>query len=689
MKKQRKIWLLLLMIFSIVMITSCNLVPGVDPNKPDPVKPEDFGKPEAFKTLESGKKYEIVDGKKIVVPKDSKVLKVLEEGGKKYLLTLTAGKEVGIETTKEGVKTVYEYTVDYRIVAFSRGQDLTSYESGSLFDHYLRKDVAPYMVGFGSPYLMDLVTSAAIFDSNYQTKLINLSTDLFDINYQLFENDLVVEINDYASVSKAGIQFLASANGKTFTIIASIVSETLNLPAVEQIVLVGPGVNVHNNEELKIAFANLDIHQIHIHRDIKAELNSDQLYEFEGKFYPYNINDIETEEELGLHGNAYRRYHVDSIGELTINGNYFTIDGSNIPLMIGEGAYQAGYVDSAKTIISSQSSIFRFGTSVPEYNSDNWVKFTNLSVFANANRPDPDDLSISGGHAALRNDNTNLVMDNVNVEYAVCGVFSVYNRAKTFMYYSKISNSWASNILMWGSAYALVEDSYLSNSGGASISVVDDKSGENQSGLEGYLDPELVINNTTISNLTSGTSPWFRAYQLTEISNMVSGIDNSLQGINQASGGLLDVTLFGEKESSQEDSQFNFAILIQNSNPIDPNSGPYPQAKVTIDGVSVYRPYNYKVINDLIKAVVSQGAIFTPFGYDVAQTMFNLFMSNSEYQQILATGTSGEIAALINTLFASAVIDGFMQPTGVNKEYFEMMPGAFNVTAIVEVFRNK
>lgn len=690
MKTIKKIGLVLMIALSLVVITGCNLDPGKDPkDDPIPENPEDFGTPEDTKVLESGKKYEIIDGKTIIVPKNSKILKVIEEGGKKYLATLTAGKEVGLETTKAGKKTVFEYDVQYRIVSFSRGHNLTNYESGNLFDNYLRKVGLPYTVGSDNPYLMDIAVSAAILDESYQTKVINLTNDFYDLDYQLKENDEDLLLDTYASVSKEGIQFTEAAVGKTLTIIASLKSDTLTLPEIQQTVVVEPGLNVNTNQELKEAFSDLNVHQIHIHRDIVAELNEDQLFELGGKKYPYNFNKIETEEDRGFHGNVYRRYHAESIGELTINGNFFTVDASNVPLLTGDGEGQAGYVDENNTIISSQSAIFRFGTSTSEYSSNNWVKFKNLTVYANTNRPDPEDLSLSGGHSGLRNDKADLIIDNVNIEYAVCGIFSVYIPAKTYIIYSNISNSWASNLLMWGSAYTEIENSYLSNSGSAAISVVDSEAGDGQSGLENYLDPELVINNSTILNLTSGTSPWFRAYKLSSISTMVSGIDYSLQGVNGASGGLLDITLFGEKESNQEDSQFNFAIMIQNANPLSPNSGPYSQAKVTIDGVSVYRPYNYKVSNPLIGAVCQAGAVFSPFGYDIAEAMNQILMSNTTYQQIMATGTTAEKEAVLSEIFATSFIQGMLNPSDVNPKYAEMMPADFNVTAIVEIYPNK
>ena len=235
-------------------------------------------------------------------------------------------------------------------------------------------------------------------------------------------------------------------------------------------VLVQEGVNVYNNAELKTAFADLDVHDIHIQRNIEAALDDDQFYTLNGEKIPFNFNDITNEELRGVHGNVYRRYHETSIGELTIHGNYFTIDGSKLPLLkgldaevddFGNDITNRRFVDPDKTIVATQSSIFRsgVGTAGPE---SGYVKYENMYIIGNSNLPDSEDDTISGGYIGLRNTRDKMIVDNVRINFTTDGIYTTHTepRPKSIMFISPILGP---KHLLWGTEETIINDSILKN----------------------------------------------------------------------------------------------------------------------------------------------------------------------------------------------------------------------------------
>ena len=148
-------------------------------------------------------------------------------------------------------------------------------------------------------------------------------------------------------------------------------------------VLVNNGVNVESHEELKVAYADLKITEINIHKTIKAELSSDQYREKDGKYYVMNYEPGYQLSRLqnGLPtGDVYTRAVRDDKtidNHLVLNGNYFTIDGSDLPIIddIGDDGNSL-FPENHNAVNKNQP----WGT---DENNKIWIKNGQTSIFAN------------------------------------------------------------------------------------------------------------------------------------------------------------------------------------------------------------------------------------------------------------------------------------------------------------------
>jgi len=660
--------------------------------------------PETIKSVRySGVTINAPEKSIVTIEEGADVVKVITQDGLTKVAFLQPGN-AKIKIREKTKVTIHEIEIIKQITSFGFGENLTGYLNGHLpsgvFSKFLRDEVKPYTVGIDSPYIIDITSSSVVFDEQVNPVIspLNLTNDRLE--YQLKIDGEAVDFDTYATLNEeVGLKFKEAALGKEIEIVVSLRYNWNNLAPLSHTVLVQEGVNVYTDAELKAVFANLDVHDIHIHRNIEAQLDESQYYTLNGEKIPYNFSDISTEELRGVHGNAYRRYHATSIGELTVHGNYFTIDGSKLPLLKGLDAtvddfgndisQQGGFVDVDDTIVATQSSIFRsgVGTAGPD---GGFVKYENMYIIGNSNLPDSEDDTISGGYIGLRNTRDTMIVDNVRINFTTDGIFTTHTGTKAEINYVYITNSWAASILLWGTEEIIINDSYLEKSGSAAITVIDDK---DEGG--GINDPVVYVNNTVINNIVSRNSPWFEAYQLKTIGLLVSQIEGAMQAINDfalSQGIPFDKSIIVTPETNPEDSSFNFTFLLQNSNPIT-NFDDKFQVRLIIDGVESYRTFSeteepYKHSNELIGAIASQGAVFTPFGYDLATAMAQKLAENPTYQYVLQNGTAQQKEEVIMALFAEAVIEGTFTH---NDKYLELHPDVvvagvdFKAIAIVEM----
>ena len=141
---------------------------------------------------------------------------------------------------------------------------------------------------------------------------------------------------------------------------------------------VNNAVNVYTNEDMKASFANTSVTEINILRKIEVALSDDQVIKFKVDGWeivsPKNYSDIDS---------ATGVYERRS-GSLKINGNYFTVDGSKIPLIDARSGEEKLCVDpdgSTYRLLDTRFAIFLFGTR--ETLSNDVYSVDNLNVIGN------------------------------------------------------------------------------------------------------------------------------------------------------------------------------------------------------------------------------------------------------------------------------------------------------------------
>lgn len=147
---------------------------------------------------------------------------------------------------------------------------------------------------------------------------------------------------------------------------------------------VNAGVNVENHAELKTYYADLSVTEINIHKTIRAELSSDQYREKDGKYYVKNyepLNQLYYAQKGLPTGDVYVRAvtNADTINnKLVVNGNYFTIDGSGLPIIddVNPEDGSALFPEDHEAVNKGQS----WGT---DDKNKIWIKNSQTSIFAN------------------------------------------------------------------------------------------------------------------------------------------------------------------------------------------------------------------------------------------------------------------------------------------------------------------
>ena len=335
------------------------------------------------------------------------------------------------------------------------------------------------------------------------------------------------------------------------------------------------GVNVYTNEELKANFNNPTISVINVLRNIKAELSEDQTNMLQPdangnyrnpKGDVYNIGSkaiitpMNGSDKYGGSG-VYQR----ASGNMKLNGNYFTVDGSELPLVDGRDASNFNE-EAAYTLQNNHFSIFLFGVRF----SSNYDTFEmeNLNIVGNNtgvsttesdykiyNKPV---LIYSGACIGIQIGSGTLNLDNVTSRYVSFALNSYAETPRDLgggNYTHQIivnakdcnfANSWANNMYTAGFVKVTLDDCYIGAANGAAVHF--DSIGH-PSGVECELN---LINNTKIDNWVVGDETWFIVY----------GADSSV-GMIKTSVNDAVMMLSGGQRTVVKDSKVNFAILMK------------------------------------------------------------------------------------------------------------------------------
>ena len=250
-------------------------------------------------------------------------------------------------------------------------------------------------------------------------------------------------------------------------------------------------------------------------------------------------------------GSVYFRGGIvaaDYTEDYQINGNYFEIDGTQLPYMSVNSVSNLSSVDGY-LVPNCMSSMFMYSISIstPETTkmkdiyelafSENYIRtnatlsFNNIIITGNTGAThqtsEDENTSMSssaialmnrnaGGYSAITSNNGgNLNVTNSVIRGATLGVAIRYE-GQLHLDYTYLVSNWANSIYLHDPGDSYITNSYIKDSGGSAIYVEDTESYMNSEGK--YVEGETTTNNkvyldtnTIIENYIVGTEGYFNA----------------------------------------------------------------------------------------------------------------------------------------------------------------------------------
>lgn len=346
-------------------------------------------------------------------------------------------------------------------------------------------------------------------------------------------------------------------------------------------VLVNNGVNVYTDQDMKQAFANTAVTEINVLRNITVALSADQTVTFTDEHgWPMTAPVNGTPERST---GVYTRLK----GNLKVNGNYFTVDGSSIPLVDARGG-GGRYNMEHYALQNVHFSIFNFGerfiTNYDTYGIENLNVIGNGKMDATKKADylvDGKELLVySGACIGIQIGSGTLNLDGVTSRfgafaanvYAYDPILTQDGTGYTYMATlnakdCKFENSWANNMYIYGFASVTLDSCFIGAANGAAVHF-DSKAPSLPNGKDINLDCDLkLLNDTDIQNWVVGTEAWFTAYN----ANVAVGLIRTKvdAATRYASGGtpIMDgqelVGATGGARTVISNDKVNFAVLMK------------------------------------------------------------------------------------------------------------------------------
>ena len=511
------------------------------------------------------------------------------------------------------------------------------------------------------------ISGKVVFDVNsiasgsgYTAMLSNANnSNLFQTTATASENRMLVGMNNFipevtvskqgdmaqltleqANVVLAGVpatDYTISGNSITFTN-AALLNQNIDLTLKAKYstststqstikISLNDGVNVYTNAELQAAYSDLGVSKINVLRNITASFADDSYVNGTrgtaetltvtnaGTTNSYTLSVEDNGEILNIYKNGvYRRTTnaeatVDSHDSITINGNYFTIDGTKLPYLDKEKSKKAkegfGYLLSEPQV---GIFLYRSATVFTEYAYDyKWdnkalyvdgtLTMNNLNIMGNykteyISATVPGQLNgqtiphlkmsssvngvvVRGGTANLNNTTVTNCSWGLFLEGGVDGygpggyptkdtIGSQRIALKLNLNKSIIKNCWSDDIYSYRLVDLSLTDTLLGYCNGATILMEDgpyaSSSAENDAGTLGYseLTSKVMMDKATASavdNWVIGTEPWFVAYNRVDQAALIKSMAES--GYNAAGFTILKHV----ENEADEVMAMNFMIL--------------------------------------------------------------------------------------------------------------------------------
>ncbi len=292
------------------------------------------------------------------------------------------------------------------------------------------------------------------------------------------------------------------------------------------------GVNVYDNAGLRTAYANKDVHEINVLRNIKAEAAPEDLV----PGYPnYPINDRD-------HGVYTRLVVAADEDKITVNGNFFKVDGSNLPYVNNDySGWNWTETNPAYYIPNVQIGMFLYfnvidhgAGDLKRYRNNGEVTINDLHVSGNYTKEagytvkygDRELLEQAGAYCGIVLRGGQLTMNNTTVTNTKTGVLVASDHDEVANTYaatltlvnSKIKHNWGSSLYGWDLTVMNISGSYLGDNSGPAIHI-DECPNANT-------DIETIINmtDTKVENYITGDDAFFTAFDMADTAGMLKTV---------------------------------------------------------------------------------------------------------------------------------------------------------------------
>ncbi|MCK9235697.1 MAG: InlB B-repeat-containing protein, partial [Acholeplasmataceae bacterium] len=539
-------------------------------------------------------------------------------------------------------------------------KDVKQFVFGSNYQTYLRETDsetssyklidAPYYVGTGNDYYLDVRMTNTLGN--------RIPIDNVYLDYEVYLNsgggyEVIQDISAHLTFKPNNrIEFKPAANGNTYKIVIKPKYQSTNMvvnPLTYEFT-VNNGVNVFTHQELKQAFEDDEVQMINLHANIAPILSASQLNP-DGS--PKNVKN-------GA-GNVYNRnFEAQQQDNLVIQGNYMTINGSQLPYSNARsGSSIVGFAEAFE-IINVQIAIFNYSVND---NENNWISnwtMNNLSIIGNTTVPSvnfggtAEEILLqerlmsrnSGGYIGVMVSRGSSTFNNVQVKFSVIG-FSNYAHGEDLemtLNHVIVDDSWANSVYMQGATETTLTNSYFGQSGGPAFHVSDSRQGA------GINNPIFNIIDTEIENYISGEEAWFKAYGMSAVAlQLKSAIETGI-----APAGRSIIKLVTHPITGVQTEMINLILLTE------PHSGAKEvvgedqvvggsEVVINVGGTILARPYNYLSLGD---PRVNEGQFAFPVG---------LYSDIGAFSQLALTDIGTEYHTLTGQVPSEQVVNQLAQ----------------------------
>lgn len=351
----------------------------------------------------------------------------------------------------------------------------------------------------------------------------------------------------------------------------------------------------------------------------------------------------------------YKRFISDG-DEFQFIGNFFTVDFSAFPKMVGEGKEASTLVDVEKQqIITSHFCAFynRKADESKNFTKQTTTNWKNVAFVGNGGlSEDPvESIANSGGLLMMKNNSISFEGNNTISNNFYIGYFfelgEEYGEFEGNYVVDSCRGYYSYQCLfyMWGAKHTIIRDSEFKHASGPAI--IADHVGANTSGDGGKISRIDVINSTIESKVTTA-SPWLINYGATDIITQISQANSAIYAVENAtigkslSHGTKDID---EGGTTKKYEVFDLVALIKSSSNEGASTGRVQGYIRFFDNQEAYNKF-YATGEDHEK---------TTYGLDMMKTSLN-YMDQINFADAIATG--GPLAG--NTYFQDALTGKFV-----------------------------